>query len=358
MTKYPPPPQYGGYRPPPQYIPGQYIPPQQSTADRGGSSGSAGAGGGGALGTLAGAYSTWKMADPVLPYKYTTQGVWDSILGRPGPTGAGGAFEGVTGSMGSGYNPGAMSGSVSGVANGGYGGGAGGAFDGITGSMSGSNTATGAGGASTYGQVAQYAGGALGAYGLYDLYTNRAPNRTNGIVTGASSGAAVGTAIAPGIGTAIGAVAGGLFGAAMLPKNRTNLEQVRNYRLGKAGYKYLTNADMTDVKDPGFRQDLAADFQGYDKDGKYVNNKFTKSRKESDLTPETIMNRTQGVGQAGFVKEFGNAWMERLDDAGRKAIIQDAISRNLIREKMGSTFLNADPALVKKALYLMNGIKG
>lgn len=367
---YPPPPQYYPYRPPPQYTPGEY---QQAQASRGGSSGGGGAAaGGGALGTLGSAYGMWKMADPFLPKQYTTSGVWDSIWNGSPSTAASqtvsgassvGAFDGITGSM-SGYNTGAgafegISGSMSGASpalGATQYGTAGGEFSGISGSMNGTSSANTA--ASGYGNALQAAGALYGAYNLADMYSNRPKDRGSGVTSGATSGAAVGSYVGGPWGAAIGAILGGVYGGAVLkPKNKTNLEQRRNWKLANRGYKYITEADLADKKNPQIRTDLAPDFQGYDSAGKYVNNRFANSRKESDLTPETILNRTQGVGQAGFAKEFGNAWMERLNDSQRKSIIQDALNRGLVTEKLGSTFLNADQALMRKALYAMNGIQ-
>jgi hypothetical protein len=205
---------------------------------------------------------------------------------------------------------------------------------------------------------------AIGTYQLADMYSNRPKNRGSAVTSGASGGATLGAGIGSlfgpmgtAIGGGIGAVAGGAYGAALGVKNKTNREQMRNWRLAKSGYKYITDADMKDKKNPQIRTDLAPDFQGYDKEGKYVNNRFANSRKESDLTPETILNRTQGVGGAGFAKEFGNAWMERLTEDQRKALIQESLNRGLVTEKLGSTYLNADQELKRKALYMMNGIK-
>ena len=138
-------------------------------------------------------------------------------------------------------------------------------------------------------------------------------------------------------------------------QNKTDQEQRRMRSLAAQGYKYGREADFIDRKDSGFRADLAPDFVGRDSTGAYVNNRFARSRNERDLTPETISEPT-GVGRAGFIKEFGNAWDERLNDSQRNQLIQDAINRGLIDEKKGSIHLNADQDLKRKALYMMNGI--
>lgn len=150
---------------------------------------------------------------------------------------------------------------------------------------------------------------------------------------------------------ALGAIYGQTIGAGP----RTNKEQTRMRQLAGQGYKYGRDADFIDRKDSGFRADLAPDFVGRDSKGTYVNNRFARSRNEADLTPETISEPT-GVGRAGFIKEFGNAWDERLNDSQRNELIQDAINRKLIDEKRGSVFLRPDQDLKRKALYMMNGI--
>lgn len=355
---YPQPPQYYAPRPP-AYRPGNYAPAPSARGGQGGGSGGGGLGSG--LGT---AYSTWKTIDPFLPKEYQSAqvlgNVFDSISNyfSPAVGGMTGVGSTLAGLPGSGYasvgdmlaaSQGGMFSPVGSTLSntqsiGSYGAGTGG----------GSSAASGA--TSTLGTAAQAAGALLAAYNLADMYRNRPSSRTGGAVSGLTSGATIGGVVGGPVGAGIGAVLGAGYGLAMKPK-RTDLEQKRLRGLHAGGYKYITNDMMKDTKDSGFRGDLGEDFVGYDSSGKYVNNRFARSRKESDLTPETILKSSQGVGQAGFAKEFGNAWMERLNEAQRSELVGEALKRNLVSERYGSTFLAPDQELQRKALYMMNGIK-
>lgn len=164
---------------------------------------------------------------------------------------------------------------------------------------------------------------AAGAVGAYDLFKNNRKGK-RGYAQGAASGAAIGSFAGP-LGTGIGAGVG-LLAAALNErfnkKPQTRVEEGKWKELVKAGK--ITEAQMpqwvrdgVDIKDAGYRNDLASDFKGTDSSGAWVNNKFAKTRNESDLTVTDIQ---------GFASALGKS----------KEELQSALNAGAVRERKGT----------------------
>lgn len=78
-----------------------------------------------------------------------------------------------------------------------------------------------------------------------------------------------------------------------------------------------------------FREDLAPDYVGLDKDGEWVNNKFAKSRNVNDLKAEDIW------GHSAFYERFGNDWLGKFSEEQRRSIANKALNANIVTEGRG-----------------------
>lgn len=176
--------------------------------------------------------------------------------------------------------------------------------------------------------VPSAAGIGVGAYGLYDLFNKNAERSGTGkgILQGAGSGAAtgagIGTFIAPGAGTligaGIGATVGGIAGA-FGTKSRTRGEQHQRDALIARGINVPIDQTARDGK-------------------AWENNAtFAKTRNEADLVGNDIKDASDFYAQIpGY---------EKLNDAQKTKVAQQALNSGLVREKLGKINVNmADSA--------------
>ena len=185
---------------------------------------------------------------------------------------------------------------------------------------------------------------AAGVLGLGDvLISDRGPER--GAAQGAASGAAIGSYFGP-VGAGIGVGVGGLIGLGkglLDDSSQTEVEQDRWKDLQGQGIEPFnplqTDPDAKQYVAKGvmFRPDLGPDFVGNDPEsGEWVNNRFSVSRSEADLTARDIW------GYAAFPEKFGSAWMTAPEEA-REIIAGEALRRGLVDEHRGTIDLRSDP---------------
>jgi hypothetical protein len=213
-------------------------------------------------------------------------------------------------------------------------------------------------GASTASSAASAAGTALGVLGAakggYDLYRGIAGKQgaRSTTMSGMSTGMAIGGLVGGPAGAAIGAAIGAAVGAgagALRPPPKTQVEDKRWRALARRGFDVPQWVKQgIDIKDSGFRQDLAPDFVGYDEQGAWVNNKFAKSRKESDLTEQDISQ------YAVMPETFGSLWVDS-DDQSKFQVANLARENNLLREHHGTLDINWTPRLLRQAQDILSG---
>lgn len=124
---------------------------------------------------------------------------------------------------------------------------------------------------------------------------------------------------------------------------QTRIEEKRWERLKQAGFdvpKWVEEGK--DIKDSGFRQDLAPDFVGKDAEGNWVNNIFAKSRNEADLTAEDVNQ------YAVMPETFGTLWRDSNEQA-KTQVANLARENNLLREYKGTLDVNWTPELMRRA---------
>ena len=140
-------------------------------------------------------------------------------------------------------------------------------------------------------------------------------------------------------------IIGELFGGP-----RTRVEEKRWNALKNAGFdipKWV--AEGKDIKDTGFRKDLASDFVGFDDKGEWVNNKFAKSRNESDLT-------AQDVNQYAVMPEtFGTMWKTASDESKTKVANIALQGGAKVREHHGTLDMQWDPQSLRVAQDILAG---
>lgn len=133
--------------------------------------------------------------------------------------------------------------------------------------------------------------------------------------------------IAPAVGAAVGgayvAYEGYRAGKRRLDHSMFNIEDKND--LARRGIETFDVPFYKDARE-AMRADLPSDYVGYDKDGKWVNNKFINSRDEMDLEPEDIMN------SPSFSRLYGNDWVKASPEA-RRAIAEEALKRGLVSEQ-------------------------
>jgi hypothetical protein len=142
-------------------------------------------------------------------------------------------------------------------------------------------------------------------------------------------------AAAPGGLSSLGAYAGpgamAAFGAYLLSnmmdkKPRTKLAEERRFSaLANRG----VNVDPTKYQ-RAFRDDLAPDFVGKDKDGVQVNNKFFRSRDVKDLTADDLLARP------AVYEMFGNSDANKM-----RRFSEEALKRGLVSEGLGAINVNS-----------------
>lgn len=209
---------------------------------------------------------------------------------------------------------------------------------------------TGASAASALGTAASVVGAAKGSYDLYKgIEEKRGAKSTT--MSGAAAGAAIGSLI-PGVGTLVGAAVGALVGAtagALRPPPSTQKEDKRWRILARQGFDVPQWVkEGIDIKDSGFRKDLAPDFVGVDEKGTWVNNKFAKSRKESDLT-------AQDISQYAVMPEtFGTLWAGASPEA-QQQVAQLAADRAKLREHKGTLDIEWDEGTKRFAQDILAG---
>ena len=96
-------------------------------------------------------------------------------------------------------------------------------------------------------------------------------------------------------------------------------------------------------KEELFDYSVPMDFVGRKDDGTWVNNKFTESRKETDLHPEDIW------GYATFFEKFGNDWLGKFSEEQRRNICQAALDSGAVREHHGTIDITWTPEMEKVA---------
>jgi hypothetical protein len=218
--------------------------------------------------------------------------------------------------------------------------------------QAGASTASTAAGA--LGTAANVYGAIKGSYDLYKGLEGKAGAKSTAM-SGASAGAAIGSMILPGVGTLLGAAIGGLVGAAggaLRPPPKTQVEDKRWRALARRGFDVPQWVkEGIDIKDTGFRQDLAADFVGFDEKGAWVNNKFAKSRDEKDLLG-------QDVSQYAVMPEtFGSLWTGATPEA-RQEVSELALQKAKVREHKGTLDINWDPSSKRLAQDILAGETG
>lgn len=145
----------------------------------------------------------------------------------------------------------------------------------------------------------------------------------------------------------------GLFGG-----SRTDIELERWKRLQACGYKYVsagaaeTGNEHYVPKGQALRPELGADFVGFDTEGRWVNNRWSISHDERDLTGRDI------AGYAALPERFGNAWIE-IPEEVRLAIADKELELGLVREHHGTLDVIFSPDLVAFAQDVVrSGVPG
>ena len=131
---------------------------------------------------------------------------------------------------------------------------------------------------------------------------------------------------------------------------RTQVEEKRWDALKKAGFdvpKWV--AEGKDIKDTGFRQDLDQNFVGFDEKGEWVNNKFAKSRNESDLTAKDINQ------YAVMPETFGSMWKTAADETKEKVANLAIEGGAKLREHHGTLDIQWKPETLKMAQDILAG---
>ena len=190
-----------------------------------------------------------------------------------------------------------------------------------------------------------------GTIGAIDLFGNK-KHGAGGAAQGALSGAAMGSYFgAPGaiLGALIGGGAGyfGTFG----DKDRFQEEYKRAQALRDAGVNWNINTEkpsrgrtITELVDSS----VAPDFVGLNPMGSWVNNKFAKSRKESDLTGKDIW------GYSTFGEKFGNDWFNKFSEQQRENIANKVLENKAFREHQGQGDINWTPELDAAVQSIIN----
>lgn len=176
-------------------------------------------------------------------------------------------------------------------------------------------------------------------------------NAARGGLGGAASGAGIGFMAGGPLGAGIGAGIGGLIGlgGSLMNQHKTEVEQKRLKKLADSGISTFDSGQPKHYVSRGqsIRPDLASDFVGNDSSGTFVNNKFSNSRNESDLTGKDIM------GYAAFSEKFGNDW-KNFSEPQREAVANAALAKGLVREHHGTIDVTFDPAFTFEARQLIS----
>jgi hypothetical protein len=202
------------------------------------------------------------------------------------------------------------------------------------------NTANSASTGISAGTALGYAGAAYGGYQAFE-----GARQGNWLQAGLGNAAAAAPLLmgAGPVGWAI--LAASLIGTgvgALKQKSRTKVEDARYKALKKAGIpgfteeRKFTNKSWNDQ----IRKDLAPDFVGRDSAGNWVNNKFAKSKQETDLTPDDI------IPYSAFGEQFGSSWYG-ADEAKRKELAQKILDAQALREHHGTLDVKWNPEILK-----------
>lgn len=215
-------------------------------------------------------------------------------------------------------------------------------------------------GASSLGNIA---GGLAGAYMAYkggDQVLNanriggvrgRQAGGFGGLQAGLGAGLAVnalGLALGP-VGWAAllggGLLAGGLAGSRLGDKDMWKTEGKRLQKLIDSGVNIPEHLRGAMYLQKGRKKSelinpyLPQDFRGETPQYGWVNNKFTNSRNESDLTGKDIW------GYSAFFDKYGNDWLGKFSPQQREAIANKALQRGAVREHHGTIDINWTPEL-------------
>lgn len=171
-------------------------------------------------------------------------------------------------------------------------------------------------------------GAAVGAKqieGVKDILEGRSPDTMSNIALAPLTG---GLSLIPGVGKALG-----------LDRETTDDERKRRFKQlqdkGVRTHHSVTGEDPTKAGGQ-FRKDIGEDFIGFDDNGTWVNNKFAKSRDVKDLRAEDIW------GHFAFYENFGNDWLEGLNEGERRAIAQGLLDDGRISEGRGQIEIKGD----------------
>jgi len=190
--------------------------------------------------------------------------------------------------------------------------------------------------------------------GYHGVKGIREGDPTRATLGGAASGAGIGFMAGGPIGAGVGAGIGGLIGlgGSLMNQHKTEVEQKRLNKLEQQGISTFGAGQPKRYVDKGksIRPDLASDFVGNDPSGVFVNNKFSNSRNESDLTGKDI------VGYAAFSEKFGNDW-KNFSPEQREAVANAALAKGLVREHHGTIDVNFDPKFTFEARQLISKAK-
>jgi hypothetical protein len=179
------------------------------------------------------------------------------------------------------------------------------------------------------------AGAAAGTYAAYQGIKDKNPLTAGLGGLGAGLGInAMGYALGPyGWVAMLAAPAVGALVNKLGDKDRWKTEQKKLEKLLKSG-TYIPEAILASMPTRGrsmdelIRKDLPADFIGRDSQGNWVNNVFARSRLESDLRPEDIIN------YAAFAEKDKDWFNKPLEVRLSKA--KEALDANAVREARGS----------------------
>lgn len=187
--------------------------------------------------------------------------------------------------------------------------------------------------------------------GYHGVKGIREGDPTRATLGGAASGAGIGFMAGGPIGAGVGAGIGGLIGlgGSLMNQHKTEVEQKRLKSLEEQGISTFGAGQPKRYVDKGMsiRPDLASDFVGMDNNNVFVNNKFSNSRNESDLTGKDI------VGYAAFSEKFGNDW-KNFSPEQREAVANAALAKGLVREHHGTIDVNFDPKFTFEARQLIS----
>lgn len=134
---------------------------------------------------------------------------------------------------------------------------------------------------------------------------------------------------------------------------RTRIEEKRWERLKNYGFnvpKWVQEGDKSKKFD-AYRKDLPPDYIGYDSQGNWVNNKFAKSRAESDLTGTDLSQ------SAAMYETFGSM-LDKASPETKKAIGDVVLGAKQVQEFKGTLDVRWDENTLSQAQNILNADPG